>query len=96
MAQAHPGIDAITKYLRNDFPWAKPLDCSHVYGKQTIFTYEQVKAALLKLKVTDPYLHRLLGYRWQTNRARNDIADGLYLDPSTLKRTNYYPCPLLQ
>lgn len=35
---------------------------------------------------TDPELHRILAYKWLTGRSRNDIASGLHMDSSTLKR----------
>jgi hypothetical protein len=50
------------------------------------FTYQQVADALKQIKVTDPKLHRIGSYRWMSYRSRNDIANSLYMDSSTLKR----------
>lgn len=85
MARSHPGLRLLTIYLRVDFPWKKEYKCCTEEINQ-VFTYEQVKDALIKLKTTDPTLHRLLTYRYMTNRSRSDIAQSLFLDSSTLKR----------
>lgn len=84
MALANPQIESFTKYLKNSFPFKHNWNAEDVLGES--FTYEEVKEALKKLKTTDPCLHRNLGYRWQSNRSRNSIANSLYCDPSTLKR----------
>lgn len=86
MALPHPGIDRFTRYLKNEFPWKKNLDLSSVMTDKDVFSYDEVKEAINKLKLTDPTLHRILGYRWQTQRSRNAIANALYMDPSTVKR----------
>jgi hypothetical protein len=83
MAQADPGLNSVTKYLRTEFPWKKDFYCKVL---DETFTYQQVRDALIKIQVTDPLLHRLASYRWASHRSRNDIADGLYMDSSTLKR----------
>lgn len=85
MAKSHPGLKLMTQYLRTEFPWKKEYVCKTDEIDRT-FTYEEVKAALNKLKTTDPRLHRLLAYRYMTNRSRSDIAQSLYMDSSTLKR----------
>lgn len=85
MARSHPGLRLLTNYLRIEFPWKKDYVCVTNEINQT-FTYQQVKEALVKLKTTDPTLHRLLTYRYMTNRSRSDIAQSLYMDSSTLKR----------
>jgi AraC-like DNA-binding protein len=85
MARSHPGLRLLTNYLRIDFPWKKDYVCVTKEINQ-IFSYEDVKEALVKLKTTDPTLHRLLTYRYMTNRSRSDIAQSLYMDSSTLKR----------
>lgn len=85
MARSHPGLRLLTNYLRVEFPWKKKYICiTEEINKE--FSYEQVKEALVKLKTTDPNLHRLLSYRYMTNRSRSDIAQSLYMDSSTLKR----------
>lgn len=84
MAKAHSGLDSLTKYLRFSFPWKENFVCEPL--GQT-FTYEEVKNALKMLKRTDPKLHRLLEYRYMTNRSRSAIANSLYMDSSTLKRS---------
>lgn len=86
MAKSHPGIEALTRYLRTDFPWKKDWECEVL---NTTFKYEEVKEALRRLKKTDPRLHRFLEYRWMTNRSRSAIANALYLDSSTLKRLTH-------
>jgi hypothetical protein len=85
MAKSHPGLKLLTNYLRVEFPWKKEYVCVTEEIIQT-FSYDQVKEALVKLKTTDPTLHRLLTYRYMTNRSRSDIAQSLYMDSSTLKR----------
>lgn len=85
MARSHPGLRLLTNYLRTDFPWKKNYVCITEEINQE-FTYAQVKEALIKLKTTDPSLHRILSYRYMTNRSRSDIAQSLFMDSSTLKR----------
>lgn len=84
MARPHSGLDSLTRYLRTGFPWKSEWKCEAL---GMTFDYEDVKSAMLALKKSDPGLHRLLSYRWQTTRSRNAIANALYLDPSTLKRS---------
>ena len=86
MAKSHPGLKLLTNYLRNDFPWKKNYKCE-TNEMDIEFSYPQVKEALRKLKITDPKLHRLLSYRYMTNRSRSAIAQSLYMDSSTLKRS---------
>lgn len=85
MAKSHPGLKLLTNYLRNEFPWKKDYICK-TNEIDITFTYSQVKEALNKLKTTDPKLHRLLSYRYMSNRSRSDIAQSMYMDSSTLKR----------
>jgi hypothetical protein len=85
MAKSHPGLRLLTNYLRNEFPWKRNYVCKTDYI-DTEFTYDEVKEALVKLKTTDPKLHRLLAYRYMSNRSRSDIAQSMYMDSSTLKR----------
>ena len=85
MAKSHPGLKLLTNYLKTEFAWKKDYVCSTA-EIDVRFTYQQVKDALSKLKTTDPKLHRLLAYRYMTNRSRSDIAHSLYMDSSTLKR----------
>ena len=86
MAKSHPGLKLLSNYLRTEFPWKKDYVCKTVEIEQT-FKYQDVKDALKKLKTTDPKLHRLLSYRFMTNRSRSAIAESLYMDSSTLKRS---------
>lgn len=86
MAKSHPGLKLLTNYLKNEFPWRKPYVCKTDEIDQT-FSYEEVKEAMKKLKTTDPRLHRLLSYRYMTNRSRSAIAQSMYMDSSTLKRS---------
>lgn len=83
MARAHPGLDALTKYLKTQFPWKQDFYCDYL---NMTFTYNQVRAAINKIKITDPALHRIASYRWMSHRSRNEIANSLYIDASTLKR----------
>ncbi len=83
IAPPHPGIDSFSRYLKKDFPWRKDWYCELL---AETYTYTQVKEAMLQVKKLNPSLHRLLAYRWQTERSRNAIANALYMDPSTLKR----------
>ena len=84
MAIAHPGLNSLTRYLKTGFPWKEDWECDST--KET-FTYEEVRSALFKLKEEYPDLYKLLGYRWLSNRSRNDIADKQHIDASTLKRS---------
>lgn len=84
MATAHTGLDSLSKYLRSGFAWKEEWVCEKL---GMVFTYPEVKEALRRLKRTDPKLHRLLEYRWLSNRTRSEIANALYMDGSTLKRT---------
>lgn len=86
MAKSHPGLKLLTNYLRNEFPWKKDYECN-TEEMEICFTYTEVKTALQKLKITDPKLHRLLSYRYMTNRSRSAIAQSLFMDSSTLKRS---------
>ena len=86
MAKSHPGLKLLSNYLRTEFPWKKDYVCKTTEINQT-FKYQDVKNALKKLKTTDPKLHRLLSYRFMTNRSRSAIAESLYMDSSTLKRS---------
>jgi hypothetical protein len=84
LARAHSGLDSLTKYLKTRFPWKEEWYCERL---EATFTYEEVKEALKRLKKTDPKLHRLLEYRWLSHRSRSAIANSLYMDSSTLKRS---------
>lgn len=89
MAKSDPTINGITKYLRSGYSKQEDLDLSVELDERksrVTFKYLEVKSALLKLKTTDPDLHCKLGYLWQTARSRNDIANSLYMDSSTLRR----------
>jgi hypothetical protein len=83
LAVANPGIDALTKYLKTQFPWKQDFYCEPL---DMTFTYSDVCAALKEIKKTDPKLHRIGSYRWMSYRSRNEIANALYMDSSTLKR----------
>lgn len=83
MAKADPNLDSVTRYLKTCFPWKKDFYCEPL--DQT-FPYADVVTALKKIKVTDPALHRIASYRWMSYRSRNDIANSLFMDSSTLKR----------
>ncbi len=85
MAKSHPGLKLLTNYLKTEFPWKKDYICK-TEEINTFFTYQEVVDALFKLKTTDPTLHKLLSYRYMTNRSRNAISESLYMDSSTLKR----------
>lgn len=89
MAKSNPVLDRLTNYLKVDYSQQGDLDLGEVLDvnkSRVKFTYLEVKRALLHVKTTDPYIHSLLGYHWQTNRSRNDLANSLYLDSSTLRR----------
>ena len=86
MARSHPGLKLLSNYLKTEFPFKKSYICKTSEIDQ-VFSYQDVKNAMKKLKTTDPRLHRLLSYRFMTNRSRSAIADSLYMDSSTLKRS---------
>jgi len=84
MAVAHPGLNSLKKYLKTRFAWKQDWYCE-VTGET--FTWKQVSDALYRLKSEAPAeAYQLLCYCWLTHRSRNEIADFLHLDPSTLKR----------
>lgn len=84
MAKADPRLDSITRYLKFEFPWKKDFHCEPL---DITYKYQDVIDALKKIKTTDPALHRIASYRWASNRTRNEIANSLYMDSSTLKRS---------
>lgn len=95
MAKANPVLSRVSEYLRSEFSQQKDLDLSINNKGETLldktksqvyFTYLEVKEAMLKFKAVDPDLYRMFGYQWQSKRARNRIAESIYVDPSTLKR----------
>ena len=52
------------------------------------YSYNEIKEATKKLKVTDPYLYRTLEYLWIcSDYSRNRIASTRGIDASTLHRT---------
>lgn len=83
MAKADPRLDSVTKYLKNKFPWKDDFYCEPL---DTTYPYKDVVEAIAKIKITDPRLHRIANYRWMSHRTRNEIANSLYMDSSTLKR----------
>lgn len=86
MAKSHPGLKLLITYLKQDFPWKKEYHCKTDEIDRT-FSYQEVHGALEKLKKTDPKLFKHLSYRWMTQRSRSAIAQTLYMDSSTLKRS---------
>lgn len=60
MAKAHKGLDSLTKYLRFQYAWKENFVCEYLKME---FTYDEVKAAMKKLKTTDPKLHRIRATR---------------------------------
>lgn len=87
MVLAHNGINSFLKYLKEEFPWKKNWDASEVFEEDISFTYTEVKQAIIEFKKINPKQHRLLEYAWLTSRKRDEIANGLYIDSSTLKRS---------
>lgn len=81
MSKAHKGRETVYNYLSHNFPWKESLS---IEGEK--YTYEEILQAISNLKRTDPLTHKILGYRWLTNRTRADISAGLFMDSSTLKR----------
>lgn len=51
-----------------------------------IYSYEEVREALCKIKCTDPGLYKVLWYSWFTDRSIVDISSSLFMDSSTFKR----------
>lgn len=87
MAKPHPGHESLKKYLKNDFMWFREwVTPENSEGTKEVYSYEEMKEAMKRLKTTDPRLHKLLAYLWMTERSRNDIANGFNMDSSTLKR----------
>ncbi len=85
MAKANPVLDSFYKYLKEGFTSKENFECKPL-GET--YTHAEVKQAMNNLKKTDPNLHRILTYRYMTERSRNDIANNvLYMDSSTLKRS---------
>lgn len=84
MAIAHPGLNSLKLYLKTRLPWHLDWECT--YTGET-FPAEQVVNALYWLKYHYPKEYEILGYLWLSYRPRNDIADALFMDASTLKRS---------
>lgn len=83
MALPNPKVQEFKNYLKTSFALKEPW-VSTVF--ETTYSYDLIKGYMTKLSKTDPDLHRLLGWIWASNRHRSDVASGLYMDPSTLKR----------
>lgn len=89
MTKANPVVNATLAYLKNGFSCQQDLDLSKVLDvskSQVIFTYKEVKDAMFRLKTVDPGIHNMLGYRWQSTRSRQAIAESKHLDSSTVRR----------
>jgi hypothetical protein len=83
MALPDPKLQQFKTYLKKGFALREDW---HSLIFDEVYTYLEIKEALRKLSMSDPDLHRLLGWVWLSNRPRNDVAGGLFMDPSTLKR----------
>lgn len=89
MPRTNPKILLVTEYLRKQFPLQEDLDLSREFDSsksKVFFTYNEVKEALIRLKVVDPGLHNIMAYLWQSNRRRSTIAEVKMYDPSTIRR----------
>lgn len=86
MPKNHQGLSNLTTYLKTKFPWKEDYECELKNGEKIIFSYEEVKEGLNKVKNTDPVLYKILTYRFMTSLTRTDIASILHMDGSTLKR----------
>ena len=81
MPKPHSTRDKFLKYLRSglahDVPW---VDVSGIY------TSEDVRVAIKKIAQNDPLLHKILHYYITTRLPRNQIAEAVVYDSSTVKR----------
>lgn len=83
MALPQPKTHELKQYLKRGFSLKEDWESEQFH--QT-YSYNDIKANLKLLSVTDPELHKLLGWVWLSNRSRSQVAEALYMDPSTLKR----------
>ena len=93
MPAPHPIISSFKSYIKNDFAlptqeyWV--VKCKPKTGNDVIevkVSHKEVKEALRKLGLTDPFLFRLLSYLIFSNRTKSDIAAAVGVDPSTIGR----------
>ena len=92
MPSPDPIISSFKNYLKKSFslptqePWVYKYEIESGEIKEIIVQHYEVKEALRKLGLTDPWLSRLLDYMWRSHRSRDDIAAAEGVDPSTVNR----------
>jgi hypothetical protein len=83
MPRPNPFIDEVKQYLRKKFMMRADFVST---SYDITFPYAMVKEALYLIKRVDPSVYSDSWYFWGTTRSRNNIADGLLKDSSTVKR----------
>jgi hypothetical protein len=92
MPSPDPIISSFKAYLKKTFslptkePWLYRYEIATGEYREIIVQHHEVKEALRKLGLTDPWLSRLLDYMWRSHRSRDDIAASIGVDPSTVNR----------
>ena len=83
MPKPNPWLDEVKHYLRKKF--YQQVDFESVCYNQT-FSYDTVRKCMYLIMRTSPDIYRHAAWLWATQRSRNDIAGGLNVDSSTIKR----------
>lgn len=83
MPKPNPWLDEVKYYLRKKF--YQQVDFESACYSQT-FSYETVRKCMYLIMRTSPDVYRYAAWLWATQRSRNDIAAGLNVDSSTIKR----------
>lgn len=83
MPKPNPWLDEVKYYLRKKF--YQQVDFESACYSQT-FSYETVRKCMYLIMRTSPDVYRYAAWLWATQRSRNDIANGLNVDSSTIKR----------
>lgn len=80
-------IKAIQDYFRTGMQLRQPLDLTSFPTINRTFTWQEVKDEIRKFKLANPEGHKYLTMYWtHKDRTRNQVALGLHIDSSTLRR----------
>lgn len=92
MPSPDPIISSFKNYLKKSFslptlePWVYRYELEDGEIREIVVSHAQIKEAIRKLGLTDPWLSKLLDYMWRCHRSRDDIAAAIGVDPSTVNR----------
>jgi len=84
--------DNFLKYIRHDFPYHKSYTDPNT---NTVYTPQQIKAAMQKLVKSDSYIADILRSWYTSNKSRTEIAAILNVDYSTIKRKLDRACDII-